>query len=100
MPAKKPKGKSKAKIVAPKPDKPPPHPEALRARYWREHVLKWTPERLAEHTGYGVHSIYWYERGMRPSGHPIGQDAWLRYKMACAGVLFNLDLPEDPFEWN
>jgi len=60
--------------------------EAAAAAWWRRTVVQLTPRELAELTGYATRAIYLFEKGVTNSGRPHGKNAWMRYKMACAGV--------------
>jgi predicted transcriptional regulator len=62
-----------------------PTAEGEAARSWREKVSL-TVHELADATGYSYEAIYQYERGRRWDGSKLGEYAWQRYTMACAGV--------------
>lgn len=61
-----------------------PKHEFMAAKRWRlaRHL---SVADLAEKTGYQVETIYFFERGGRPS-QPVSEWVWQRYKTSCAGV--------------
>lgn len=65
--------------------------EHEKARRWRE-KRGLTIDELAELTGYGYRTLYWFERGQTaPNTYhkkpgKISAWVWQRYKMTCAGV--------------
>jgi transcriptional regulator with XRE-family HTH domain len=64
------------------------------ARQWRERT-GWSRAELAQRIGYSVSSISDYESGRsRSSGNEIGDNEWLRYRLACAAVAAHVQ-----FDW-
>lgn len=70
--------------------------EHLKAKKWRERHGLTVPD-LAKVTGYSIESIYLFEKGFRYDERgatragelrvvKINNNAWQRYRMACAGV--------------
>jgi transcriptional regulator with XRE-family HTH domain len=62
-----------------------PHPEHKLAKNFRE-SMGWSPEELAERTGYSRTSVYLFERGLDFNLNTCSDKAWHRYKLACAGA--------------
>jgi len=60
-------------------------PEAAAALQWRK-AMKMSRAELARRTGYAPSQIVAFETGQKRSGTPIAQSAWLRYRLACAGL--------------
>lgn len=77
--------------------------EYERAKRWRV-KREMSVRELAERTGYGDRSIWWFERGQTPpSGttkkpKPVAEWVFQRYKMACAGVEAELQTGKK-FNW-
>lgn len=77
-----------------------------KAKAWRKkHGL--TVEQLSERAGYSRESIYLFEKGFTYVGRTRGntikkrdidEQAWRRYRMACAGVHAELRNPRK-FNW-
>lgn len=66
---------------------PPDAPESLKARWWREHVVRLNRDELSDLTGFSVMSIRQFEAGVNnATGEPPGEDAWKRYRTACASI--------------
>ena len=59
--------------------------EAARAKFWRKSAGL-TRKQLGEQIGYSVQAIALFEQGYDHQGKPIGQRAWTRYRMCCAGM--------------
>lgn len=78
-----------------------------RAKAWRKkHGL--TVEQLSERAGYSIESIYLFEKGHTYAGRTpkdrikkkrIDEGAQRRYRMACAGVQFELLNHPRKFNW-
>ncbi|MBX5001875.1 helix-turn-helix transcriptional regulator [Rhizobium lentis] len=80
-----------------KPDKS--EPEHVRARYWREHVVKMSRPALAEAIGYSVSTIGDMEAGMnRITKKPIDAVAMKRYKLLCMTVGLDAEFDWDGLE--
>lgn len=60
--------------------------ESERALYWRKHVVKLTREQLAKRTGYSVTAIQIFERGRNWLDVDATENAWKKYRLACAAV--------------
>lgn len=60
--------------------------EPQRARHWRETVVKLSREQLAKRTGYSVTAIQIFERGKNWLDVKATENAWKKYRMACAAV--------------
>jgi hypothetical protein len=73
--------------------------EPFKARWWRTNVVKLRVMELAQLTGYSVPAVYLMERGITAEGRLVRPWAWRRYKMACAGVEYQL-LHGREFEWD
>ena len=76
--------------------------EHAKAKAWRE-KRGLTVDRLAELTGYGVRSVYWFELGLSPPIPPhraakVKPWLWQRYKNICAGVEAQLKSGRE-FDW-
>lgn len=65
-------------------DKPVPKHEIAAAREWRL-ARRLTVQDLSARTGYQIETIYFFERGGRPS-QPIRPWVWQRFKTSCSGV--------------
>lgn len=64
-----------------------PHPEAKAARHWRKERMRLTLAQLSALSGYSVSAIHDFERGTyRGSNDPIPDEAFKRYRLACAAV--------------
>lgn len=62
-------------------------PEHVRARWWRENVVRLSRAALAEAIGYSPSIITDIERGAnRGTGAPIDPAVMHRYRMACAAL--------------
>ena len=72
--------------------------EAAAAAWWRRTVVQLNPRELADLTGFSQRAIYLFEHGCTNAGRPHGKNAWMRYKMACAGVDARLR-GRRPFSW-
>lgn len=65
--------------------------EYEKAKRWRVR-RDLSVRQLAELTGYGERSIWWFERGQSPpsgsskKAKPVADWVFQRYRMACAGV--------------
>lgn len=62
-----------------------PHEQA---KAWRER-MKLTVQELSDRSGYGLTTIYMFERGMRQDGKQLSEHsafAWERYRLICAAV--------------
>jgi transcriptional regulator with XRE-family HTH domain len=69
-------------------------PEHELARQWRER-MGWSRAELAKLIGYSLSAIADYESGRsRSSGKPIGDNEWLRYRLACAAITAHIE-----FDW-
>lgn len=80
-----------------KPDKS--EPEHVRARYWREQVVKMSRPALAEAIGYSVSTIGDMEAGMnRITKKPIEPAAMKRYRLLCAAVGLDIEFDWDALE--
>lgn len=76
--------------------------EHHRAKWWRLNVAKLSTDQLAALTGYSRRSIEWFELGCTPRGGKIKPNVWLRYKMACAGVMWVREMAAydgEEFRW-
>jgi hypothetical protein len=60
--------------------------EPDQAAWWRRNVVKLGPDVLSAMTGYSEEAIFYFEKGCTRKGKPHKTKAWLRWKMACAGV--------------
>ena len=60
--------------------------EAARAKFWRKTVARLTRTQLSLETGYSVSAISLFEQGYDHKGRPIGERAWKRYRLVCAGL--------------
>lgn len=79
------------------PMEPPSHdaPEHIKARYWRDEIVKMTKGEVAELTGFSVSTITDMEAGHnRTTKKTIDPDAMRRYRMACAAVTLGVQ-----FDW-
>lgn len=63
--------------------------EHHKAKFWRQHVVHLSIDKLAELTGYSSRAIYLMELGCTAQGKKVRPWVWQRYKMACAAVHFN-----------
>jgi len=61
--------------------------EAARAKFWRKTVARLTRTQLSLETGYSVSAISLFEQGYDHKGRPIGERAWKRYRLVCAGLM-------------
>jgi hypothetical protein len=73
--------------------------EPFKAKWWRTNVVKLRAMELAQLTGYSVPAIYLMERGISADGRLVRPWVWRRYKMACAGVEYQV-LHGREFEWD
>ena len=60
--------------------------EAARAKFWRKSIARLTRKDLGEKIGYSVAAIGLFEQGYDHRGRPIGERAWRRYRLVCAGL--------------
>ena len=60
--------------------------EAARAKFWRKSVVKLTRGELGKATGYSVQAIALFEQGYDHAGRQLGERAWKRYRLVCAGL--------------
>lgn len=80
-----------------KPDKS--EPEHIRARYWRENVVRMSRPALAEAIGYSVSTIGDMEAGMnRITKKPIDAVAMKRYRLLCMTVGLDASFDWDELE--
>lgn len=74
-------------------------PEHIRARYWREHIVKMSRPELAEAIGYSVSTIGDMEAGMnRITKKPIDPVTMKRYRLLCMTVGLDADFDWDGLE--
>ncbi len=71
--------------------------EYERAKRWRN-ARGWTLDDLADLTGYSRSSIFWFERGVGPTGKRIDEFAWHRYKRICHSI--DVDKTGTAFKWD
>lgn len=75
----------------------PKTPEHERAKAWR-HRMGLTLRELAEHTGYELKSIWWFEQGRTSRGDEVKPWVMQRYRNCCATVERKLTRKEE-FDW-
>lgn len=63
--------------------------EGSRAQHWRQRIMGLSIKELADLTGYSVTAIRCFEANANTSGEIIGEKAWQRYRMACAGIFWH-----------
>lgn len=73
--------------------------EAAKAKFWRKNVMKMSRAQLCKAIGYSLSSISLFEQGYDHNGKPLGERAWMRYRLACAGLTaLNAGIPRWPSE--
>lgn len=60
--------------------------EAAKAKFWRKAVLKMSRKQLSAATGYSTQAIALFEQGYTQNGKPLGERAWRKYRLVCAGI--------------
>lgn len=65
-----------------------------KARAWRE-TMELSRPHLSYLIGYSVRSIINMELGITSKGEPVDENAWNRYRMACAGLAAG----QQAFDW-
>ena len=61
--------------------------EAARAKFWRKAIVKLSRRQLADRIGYSTQAIGLFEQGYDHKGRPLGERAWKRYRLVCAGLV-------------
>lgn len=61
--------------------------EAARAKFWRKSIVKLSRVQLGKMTGYSTQAISLFEQGYDHNGKPLGERAWKRYRLVCAGLM-------------
>lgn len=74
--------------------------EGSRAQHWRQVIMNLSIKQLSELTGYSVTAIRCFEANANTSGELFGEAAWQRYRMVCAGVLYNKQGHKWGFCWD
>lgn len=70
-------------------------PEHVKAKYWREHIVRLSRPKLAEMIGMSVSSIADIETGHNRSTKAVIDGAVMqRYRMCCAAVMAGIE-----FDW-
>lgn len=70
-------------------------PEHVRARHWREDIMKLSRPELAERIGLSVSAIVDYENGRRRGqNRDLTPDEYRTYRLACAAFTAGLE-----FDW-
>ncbi len=59
--------------------------EAAKAKFWRKRMAL-TRRELAERIGYSPSAVALFEQGYDHRGRAIGERAWRRYRLVCAGL--------------
>lgn len=60
--------------------------EAAKAKFWRKAVVKLSRKQLSTAIGYSTQAISLFEQGYGHNGKPLGERAWRKYRLVCAGL--------------